>query len=77
MNQAAQIGIILGAVDIFDPTFFFKASLSSFGVTTYVESVKHRRGTPCRRVKGDEAHRRVARKAAKAIGREKLSCEHC
>lgn len=68
MNQAAQIGIVLGAVDIFDRTFFFRASFSSFGVTTYAGSVYCRRGKPFRKREGGEVRRQVVRKAAKAIG---------
>jgi len=37
MNQAAHIGITLGSDEMDVGAFFFKASLTSFGVTTYEE----------------------------------------
>jgi len=36
-NQVAQTGTVLGAVEIFEGEFFFRASANSFGVTRYEE----------------------------------------
>lgn len=39
MNHAAQMGMTLGSVDIAVGGFFFNASFSCVGVTTYDDNV--------------------------------------